>query len=112
MHPKGLVEIELSTGKRTLRFGTLAFNIFCKLEGIKLKELDERIKNPEAFTQVNFIYSAALAQCRLQKIEPDFSENEVACWLDEVGEDKIAEMVEQSFHGYESKNVQTPATPG
>lgn len=112
MLKKGIVELDLSSGKRTLKFGTLSNSIFCELEGIKLRELEERLKNPEPYSVINFVHSAALAHCRLNKIEPDFTRDDVAGWMDEYSEAYITEMMVKSFEVY-AGNAATPETsPG
>ena len=112
MLKKGVVELDLSTGKRTLRFGTLSNSIFCELEGIKLRDLSERLNTPEPFSVINFMYSAALAHCRLNKVEPDFTRDDVAGWMDEYSEEYIADMMMKSYEVYLG-NVQAPETiPG
>lgn len=89
----GEIVIHVKGADRTLKFGTLSSALFCEAEGIKLKEMGHRISNPEPYSQINLIHTAAVAFCRINKKDVDFSLDDVTEWIDEVGEDRLAAMI-------------------
>lgn len=81
----GQFDIEVGGKKRTLRFGTLCFAMFCEAEGIEFSGMIDRMVKPKPFSFINLFHSAAVAHCRINKIEPDFSIEDVSEWIDECG---------------------------
>lgn len=105
----GEIVINVKGAERTLKFGTLSSALFCEAEGIKLKEMGARITNPEPYSQINLIHSAAVAYCKISKVEIDFTKEEVTEWIDEVGEDILATRILEAMKvdfDKKSKNFQ------
>ena len=108
----GEFDIDVQGKKRTLRFGMLSFSLFCESEGIDIPLMAERLQNPKPFTQINLIYAAAIAHCRINKIESDFTLDDVSTWIDEVGNVKLAELILKSMQTYLEKNQKAPVKTG
>lgn len=89
-------EYTLTAGGKDRHFKlcTLSDNLFCQYEGVKLSEYLERIKNPLGFTQLNLIYSQAVAYARINKQPIDFTVDDVSVWIDEVGEAVFEEKLQ------------------
>ena len=106
LHQRGIVELELESGPVKLKFGTLSFGIFCQMEGIKLHQMQTRLMAPEGFTQINFVYAAAAAYLQLQNEKVPYRVADVAEWIDEVGEERIAVLMAESLAAWEEKKRQ------
>jgi hypothetical protein len=107
---KGQFQFEVSGVKRGFKFGTLSNALFCQTEGIKPKDIQDRILNDDAFIDIDYSYYAALAYCQINKIEVDFSKADVSCWIDEIGVTRLGEMLQEAFKSYLPKNVNPPTT--
>lgn len=107
---KGLFKFEINGKERGFKFGTLSNAIFCKTEGVKPLEIQKRIIEGDPFIDIDYAYYAAVAYCQINKQDVDFSKDDVACWIDEIGVDRLAEMLLESFKTYMPKNVQPPKT--
>lgn len=106
LHERGIVELQLESGPVKLKFGTLSFGIFCQMEGIKLHQMQGRLMVPEGFTQINFVYAAAAAYLQLRKEKVPYAPADVAEWIDEVGEERIAVLMAESLAAWEEKKRQ------
>lgn len=102
---KGEVKITVFKKERGLKFGTLSFGLFCEAEGIKLSEVEDRIKNPGHFTEINLMYAAAVAYCKIYGIEIDFTKEQVSAWIDEVGSSVIANKMLDALKSPSKKNT-------
>jgi hypothetical protein len=100
---KGITEIEVSGKKQGLKFGMLASGIFCQTEGVTLKEMTVRLQNPTPFTAINCVYSAAKAFDKSKKIDSNYTPEDVADWIDEIGIDKIFEIILSSMNVYDGE---------
>jgi serine phosphatase RsbU (regulator of sigma subunit) len=80
--------------ERHFKLCTLSDNLFCQYEGVKLSEYLDRIKNPIGFTQLNLIYSQAVAYAKINKQPIDFTVEDVSVWIDEVGESAFEEKLQ------------------
>lgn len=108
----GEFSIKPKSGKRALKFGTLSFALFCEAEGIDLPGISERLQNPRPFTQLNLIHSAAVAHCRINRTEVDFTLDDVSTWIDDVGEAVLAELILKAVRTHVEKNLKAPAGSG
>lgn len=106
---KGLFKFEIAGKERGFKFGTLSNALFCQTEGIKPHEIAERIENDDPMIDIDYCYYAALAYCKLNKVEADFDKEEVSCWIDEIGKPKLSEMFLEAFRTFIPKNVQPPS---
>lgn len=101
---KGIVEMEIAGSKRGFKFGTRAMMIFCELDKVAFKDVDERLKEPSIETQLNFYLSGAIAYAKLMRTdEPTI--DDVAAWIDEVG---YKRMEEESAKSMEIPNEAAP----
>lgn len=98
--------------ERHFKLCTLSDNLFCQYEKIKLSEYLERVNNPIGFTQLNLVYSQAVAYSRINKIPQDFTLDEVSVWMDELGEDIFAEKITEIAKAQISKNQKAPQETG
>lgn len=109
----GEVKINVQGVERTLKFGTLSSARFCELEKIHMKDMKTRLDNPEPMTQIHWVYAAALAHCEIKNL-PMVTLGEVSEWIDEVGEERLAEMVIVAMKVYleKTKNHSAPQMVG
>jgi hypothetical protein len=114
-------EYSLTAGgkERHFKLCTLSDNLFCQYEGVKLSEYLERIRNPIAFTQLNLIYSQAVAYAKINKQPIDFTIEDVSVWIDEVGEggfeDKLQAIAKAQIENIDAeikKNRPAPQVTG
>jgi hypothetical protein len=108
---KTTVEIDVDGVKRGLKFGMLASGYFCEEEKITLKEMTDRLQEPTPWTAINCIYAAAKAYNISNKLPVDFTQTEVADWIDTLGIQPVFEMIYKSMQTYQEKepekNVKT-----
>lgn len=105
---KGLFQFEVAGRQRGFKFGTLSNALFCKTEGIKPLDIQKRIIEGDPFIDIDYSYYAAVAYCQINKLEVDFTKDDVSCWIDEIGVDRLAQMLLEAFKTYVPKNVQPP----
>jgi hypothetical protein len=109
---RGEYSLTIGGKERHFKLCTLSDSIFCQNEGIKLSEYQNRLLNPHGFTQLNLIYSQAVAHARIKKEPIDFTIEDVSLWMDEVGEgafsDKIVAIAEVQLE----KNQKAPQETG
>lgn len=107
-------EYTLTAGgkERHFKLCTLSDNLFCQWEKVKLSEMIERVKDPQPFTQLNLIYSQAVAYAKINKITQDFTLEDVSVWIDELGEDVFIEKITEIAKAQTEKNRQAPQEPG
>jgi hypothetical protein len=105
---KGQFKFEVQGVERGFKFGTLANALFCKGEGIKPLDIQKRILEDDAFIDIDYAYYAALAYCQINKIDVDFTKEDVSCWIDEIGVARLGEMLAEAFKSYLPKNVNPP----
>lgn len=105
---KGVVEIEILGEKRGFKFGIAAMAMLCKLEGLKLSEVQNRLSENDPGAMCNFYYSAAIQYCRLFKKESEPSFEDVANWIDNMSLEQNSESVKAAFENYEDPNKVAP----
>ncbi len=103
---KGLVEIEILGEQRGFKFGIATMVMLCKVEGVELKEVQERIDSSRLETFANMMYCAAVQYAKLYK-KPEPSFEEVANWLDHI-EDKQGEIIKSAFAQPQDPNPVAP----
>lgn len=107
---KGQFKFEIDGKERGFKFGTLCNALFCQGENIKPIEISHRIDNDDPMIDIDYCYYAALAYCKLNKINVDFDKDEVSCWIDEIGKARLAEMFIEAFKTFIPKNASPPMT--
>lgn len=100
---KGTTEIEVLGVKHGLKFGMLASGYFCEEEGITLKQMFQRLTEPTPMTFINCIFAAARSYNESKKLPVDFDVSDVSDWIDEVGVNKISEIIFECMQVYEDK---------
>jgi hypothetical protein len=98
--------------ERHFKLCTLSDNLFCQYEKIKLSEYGKRLHEPEPFTQLNLIYSQAVAYAQINKQSIDFTLVDVSLWVDEVGENVFAEHISRIAEAQLEKNMKAPQETG
>ena len=123
---KGIFEFEIGGQKRGFKFGTFAFCEACEKEGdIDLNTLFKRCGFPYKDDKGNLkadkarpksllhlFYGAALQSAKDNKRTVDFEVSDIGSWMDELGEAKLMEMINESFFQYTPKNSESPAKTG
>lgn len=123
---KGVFEFEVSGVKRGFKFGTYAFSIACEKEGdIDLNTLFKRVGFPykddkgnakadkaKPKTLIHLFYGAAVHFAEDNEKPVDFKVSTVANWMDELGEEKLMPMINESFFSHIPKNSESLAKTG
>lgn len=100
---KGIVELEIYGEKRYFKFGTMQMDLLCELEGKTVQELVPLLDDKtNVKIQISFYFCAALAYVRLYNDEHEDklkepTRNQVANWMDSVGDDKRDKMNKTAF---------------
>lgn len=106
---KGVVEIDILGAKRGFKFGMACTAMLCKLEGLKLSEVQAKLAENDSGAMCNFYYSAAVQYHRLFKVvgqEPTYEE--VANWIDNMSLQDNEQAVKAAFEQYEDPNKVAP----
>lgn len=113
---KGITEFEVSGVKRGFKFGTYALGITEKEEERPvseiLRQLEPKGVSLSILTLLNIFYGAAVAYSESKKQTQDFVKSDVSDWLDELGLEKVYEMLTNGMQQYVPKNLQSPAEIG
>lgn len=94
--------MEIDGKVRHFHFGTYMF-MLCENEGIKATDL--RHSEKPVNIVIAIMDNAARAYCELKKIDADFSRVDVASWVDELGMDRITEIIQDSLNPSHEKNI-------
>lgn len=108
---KGIAEIEVNGVKRGLKFGTLASGYFCEQEGVSLKGMAERMENPTPLTFIRCIYGAARAYNESKGMPVDFTPAHVSDWIDDIGIEKVSDIIFSAMQVYEDKAEKNGIAP-
>lgn len=105
------MEFEVFGKKRGFKFGTYTFKLINEIAGTKtVQDVFDKLKeNDEGFT-LTVYFCCAKHWALSNKQEVDFTEVEVADWLDELGKEKVGEITLELFKVYFSKNQIAPTT--
>lgn len=120
---KGIFEFEVSGQKRGFKFGTYAFSVACEKEGdVDLNTLFKRCgfpyKDAKGETRadkgkikslLHLFYGAAVHYAEDNDKPVDFKVSTVSNWMDELGEARLMEMINESFFQYLPKNSESLA---
>lgn len=110
---KGVVEIDILGAKRGFKFGMACVAMLCKLEGLKLSEVNVKLAENDSGAMCNFYYSAAVQYHRLFKVNgPEPTYEEVANWIDNMSLEQNTEAVKAAFEQYGSPNQEAPKETG
>lgn len=110
---KGVVEIDILGDKRGFKFGMAWTAMLCKLEGLKLSEVQKKLADNDSGTMCNFYYAAAVQYHKLFKIdgaEPTYEE--VANWIDNMSLADNENAVKAAFEQYIDPNQKAPQETG
>jgi hypothetical protein len=104
---RGIMEREIGGRVRYFHFGTKMF-MLCEDHGLTLANFKDRMQEKMFWTTVEMGYNAAVAYCKLNKEEQDFTRDDVCAWVDEVGATEFIEMITEGLKVLE-KNQEAPA---
>jgi hypothetical protein len=104
---RGIIEREIDGKVRHFHFGTKMF-LLCEDQGLTLGNFKERMQERMFGTTVDMGYNAAVAYCKLNKEEQDFTKDDVCAWVDEVGATEFINMITEGLKVLE-KNQEAPA---
>lgn len=121
---KGIFEFDISGQKHGFKFGTYAFSIACEKEGdIDLNTLFKRCGFPykdgkdkegkdimradkaKMKSILHLFYGAACHFAEDNDKPTDFKVSTVSNWMDELGEAKMMEIINEAFFSYVPKNL-------
>lgn len=123
---KGIFEFEVSGQKRGFKFGTYAFSVACEKEGdIDLNALFKRCgfpykddkgnskaDKPKLKSLLHLFYGAAVHFAEDHEKPIDFKVSTVSNWMDEIGQEKLMDLINDAFFQYIPKNSTSPAEIG
>jgi hypothetical protein len=115
---KGIFKIDETKG---FKFGTYAFAVACEQDKCTLSEILKRIGIPyedvdadgnrikkvdpvNIMSLLHIFYGAAVHYAQSQKRKADFQPSDVSDWLDELGLDKVNEILANGLNQYVPKN--------
>ena len=114
---KGIFEFEISGQPRGFKFGTYAFSIACERDGnCDLNELFKRCgfaykvdgglksDSPNLKTLLHLFFGAAVHYAEHKRHSLDFTLSDVSDWLDEIGLEKLTDMITEGSSQYIPKN--------
>lgn len=121
LNMKGIFEFEVQGESRGFKFGTYAFSIACEKEGdIDLntlfkrcgfiyKDKDGKAKADPAKMKslLHLFYGAAVHYAEDNDRPTDFKVSTVSNWMDEIGKDKLMDIINKAFFSYEPKNSES-----
>lgn len=109
---KGIIERDILGKSRGFKFGTYQMGLLSELQGTALSDLENVDADKNNFkTLINYLYSAAVSYCKSNKIQIDFTNVDVADWIDEIGLDEAGKIVSDGTEintGIISKKVSAP----
>jgi hypothetical protein len=104
-----IVDFEINGKKRGFKFGTLAVRMIMELRGLNsINDLIIRMSNAAdiPFT-LDILYCAAKSWCMAKKVEIDFTQEDVADWMDEIGLDEATSIINKAFTQYSPPTKQS-----
>lgn len=113
---RGIFEFKIGDRDRGFKFGTYAFAIACEKDKCSMTELFDRCgvtgKKIQLMSLLRLFYGAAVHFALHKKTDVDFSESDVSDWLDDLGLEKVQEMMQSGLQTYEPKNSKSPQETG
>jgi hypothetical protein len=118
---KGIFKIDETKG---FKFGTYAFAVACEQDKCTLSEILKRIGIPyeqdgkqkvepvNIMSLLNIFYGAAVHYAQSQKRKADFQPSDVSDWLDELGLERVNEILAEGLNQYVPKNSNSLAETG
>lgn len=110
---KGIFKIDETKG---FKFGTYAFAVACEQDKCTLSEILKRIGIPyeqdgvkkvdpvNIMSLLHIFYGAAVHYAQSQKRKIDFQPSDVSDWLDELGLEKVNQILSEGLNQYVPKN--------
>lgn len=93
----GFIEVKVGSKKIAFKFGMGAFALFTELSNIPLSKMGDAL-NENSPTQlsalIKLLYAAAYQGQLSMKRDVEFTENDVANWLDEMDEITFSEIMD------------------
>jgi hypothetical protein len=113
---RGIFEFEVGGVARGFKFGTYALGITEREEGRPVSEILAHLEFNSTplpiLTLLNIFYGSAVAYVESKKQKQDFVKSDVSDWLDELGLEKVYEMLMSGLNQYVPKNSKSPAQIG
>jgi hypothetical protein len=115
---KGIFKIDETKG---FKFGTYAFAVACEQDKCTVSEILKRIGIPyeivdgdgnrvrkvdpvNIMSLLHVFYGAAVSYAQSQKHKADFQTSDVSDWMDELGLEKVDEILAEGLNQYAPKN--------
>jgi hypothetical protein len=106
-----MVEFEVFGKTRGFKLGTYTFKLINQEAGTKtVEEVFEKLKEKREDFACTFYWCCAKHWAMSAKQDVDFSEVDVADWLDELGLEQMQTISAQLFKTYITKNLKAPET--
>jgi hypothetical protein len=110
---KGIFKIDETKG---FKFGTYAFAVACEQDKCTLSEILKRIGIPyeqdgkqkvepvNLMSLLHVFYGAAVSYAQSHKRKADFQPSDVSDWIDELGLERVNEILSEGLNQYVPKN--------
>lgn len=122
---KGIFEFEVNGEKRGFKFGTYALSVACEKDDCAADVLLKRcgipytvvkdgkdiikMEQPKLKSLLHLFYGAAMHYAEDNNLSIDFKPSTVSNWLDQIGLEKLNDMMVQGLTQYSPKNSNSPA---
>src|SRR5690606_36412024 len=99
---KCIVEFQFEGQKGGLKFGNQAVRLIMEMRGIRsLMDLMREMSDPGNIPFVlDMLYCSAVSYAASNKIKVDFTKEDVADWMDEIGLDEATANINKAFTQY------------
>lgn len=106
-----MVEFEVFGKTRGFKLGTYTFKLINQEADTKtVQDVFSRLKESDHSFVCTFYFCCAKHWAMSTKNEIDFTEVDVADWIDELGEKRASEITSELFKVYTGKNQTAPET--
>lgn len=108
-----MIEVEINGVKRGFKFGTYTFKLITEITGITdVNEIFGSLSGQNLGFLPAFYFACAKHYSLSNKQPVDFTEVDVADWIDEMGVEKAHEVLSELVKAYTVKNQKAPQEPG
>lgn len=118
---KGVFKIDETRG---FKFGTYAFAVACEYDKCSVSDILKRIGIPyevdkqtkadpvNIMSLLHLFYGAAVHYAKSNRLSQDFNTSDVSDWLDELGIEKVSQILSNGLNQYSPKNSNSLAETG
>lgn len=106
-----IVEIEVSGKKRGFKFGMLAIGLMMQRREITFPEFLDKLGKTDILFTIDLLHAAAESWHKSKNLPVDFTAEDVADWMDEIGMVKAFSIINNAFTKYDPPVTGTKKKP-